>query len=143
MGFFFVLIFKRWTFFSTYLNFDKKSIFGNFKSQTSLDAIVFSLLFFFKILFLKIFLKFGFGLVCFSCIPSFNLLICLELVKKCTVVVVGGGIVSNFSVHCWIYFSPYHSLNNYFATNWPILWTSSKALITTILSLKMKITVRK
>ena len=35
------------------------------------------------------FFKFGFGLVWFSCIPSFNLLLCLELVKK-FVVVVGG-----------------------------------------------------
>ena len=33
--------------------------------------------------------KFGFGLVRFSCIPSFNLLLCRELVKKFSVV--GGG----------------------------------------------------
>ena len=36
-----------------------------------------------------LFVKYGFGLVSFSCIPSFNLLLCLELVKK--FVVVGGG----------------------------------------------------
>ena len=44
-------------------------------------------------------LKSEFGLVWFSCIPSFNLLLCLELVKKFTVVaVVAGGVESNFSV---------------------------------------------
>ena len=42
---------------------------------------------FFKILFVK----FGFSLVCFSCIPSLNLLLCLKLVKKFSVVVVVGG----------------------------------------------------
>ena len=47
------------------------------------------------------FFKFGFGLFLFSCVPSFNLLLCLELVKKFSVVVVvGGGVESNFSVIC-------------------------------------------
>ena len=40
------------------------------------------------VIFLRFFpFKFGFGLVLFSCIPSFNLLLCLEqLVKKFSVV---------------------------------------------------------
>ena len=37
-----------------------------------------------------LFVKFGFGLVSFSCLPSFNLLLCLELVNKFNVVVVVG-----------------------------------------------------
>ena len=49
-------------------------------------------------IFWEIFSSSNFGLVWFSCIPSFNLLLCLDLVKKFTVV--GGGWVdeSNFSV---------------------------------------------
>ena len=43
-----------------------------------------------------LFVKFGFGLVSFSCIPSFNLLLCLELVKKLLVVVVA--VETNYSV---------------------------------------------
>ena len=45
--------------------------------------------------------------VWYSCIPSFNLLLYLELVKKFSVVrwvggwLVGGGVESNFSVHLW------------------------------------------
>ena len=46
-----------------------------------------------------LFVKFGFGLVSFSCIPSFNLLLYLELVKRFSVVVVG--LERNFSVHIW------------------------------------------
>ena len=42
-----------------------------------------------------LFVKFGFGLVSFSCIPSFNLLLCLELVKKFVVVAV---VETNYSV---------------------------------------------
>ena len=59
--------------------------------------------FFWEILWDFFFLRFGFSLVWFSCIPSFDLLLCLELVKKFSEVVVGGwvGVESSFSVQLW------------------------------------------
>ena len=55
---------------------------------------------FFKNLKKNYYFEFGFSLVWFCCILSFNLLLCLELFKKFSVVG-GGGVESNFSVHLW------------------------------------------
>ena len=54
------------------------------------------------------FVPLNLGSVWFGCIPSFNLLLYLELVKKFIVVV--GGNESNFIVHLWS--KPYNLQNN-------------------------------
>ena len=84
--------------------------------------------------------EFGFNLVWFSCIPSFNLLLWLELVKKFSVVGGGGGgwwwlkatLVFIFAPRLGLWLRPRPKLNNFGSTNiWvKILYMLVKRIIT-------------